>query len=83
MVINYRQLNSITIKDRYPLPRTDELFDRLYGAKIFSKFDLKTRYHQIQIKPKDIYKTIFQTQYGLYEFMVLPFGLMSAPTIFM
>ena len=83
MVIDYRQLNSITIKDRYPLPRTDELFDRLQGAKIFTKFDLRSGYYQIWIRPEDTYKTTFQTWYGLYEFKVLPFGLTSAPVIFM
>ena len=83
MVVDYRQLNSITIKDRYPLPRTDDLFDRLQGAKIFSKFDLTSGYHQIQIKPEDTYKTAFQTRYGLYEFKVLPFGLTSASVTFM
>src|SRR5579871_656819 len=71
------------IKDRYPLPWTDELFNQLQGAKIYIKFDLFSRYHQVQIRPEDTYKTIFQTRYGLYEFKVLPFRLISAPVIFM
>src|SRR5579871_2312100 len=71
------------IKDRYPLPQTDELFDQLQEAKIYTKFDLSSGYHQVQIRPEDTYKTTFQTQYGLYEFKVLPFRLTSAPAIFM
>src|SRR5579871_5878619 len=71
------------IKDRYPLPQTDELFNQLQGAKIYIKFDLFSGYHQVQIKPEDTYKTAFQTRYGLYEFKVLPFGLTSAPVTFM
>src|SRR5579871_2626029 len=70
MVIDYRQLNSITIKDRYPLPWTDKLFDKLQGAKIYTKFDLHSGYHQVQIRPEDMYKTTFQTRYSLYEFKV-------------
>src|SRR5579871_960932 len=71
------------IKDQYPLPWTNELFDWLQRAKIYTKFDLFNRYHQVQIKPEDIYKTAFQTQYSLYEFKVLPFRLTSALVIFM
>src|SRR5579871_1069644 len=83
MVIDYCQLNLITIKDQYPLPWTDELFDQLQGAKIYTKFDLSSGYHQVQIRPEDTYKTTFQTRYGLYEFKVLPFGLTSTPATFM
>src|SRR5579871_2236092 len=71
------------IKDRYLLPWTDKLFDQLQETKIYTKFDLSSGYHQVQIRPEDTYKTAFQTQYGLYEFKVLPFGLTSTPAIFM
>src|SRR5579871_713127 len=70
------------IKDRYPLPQTDELFNWLQGTKIYIKFDLSSGYYQVQIRPKDTYKTTFQTRYGLYKFKVLPFRLTSAPAIF-
>ena len=79
MAVNYRILNSITIKDNYLLPRTDELFDQLQGGKIFTKLDLRSGYHQICVKEEDIPKTAFSARYGLYEFTVLPFGLTSAP----
>ncbi|GBG76634.1 hypothetical protein CBR_g22850 [Chara braunii] len=82
MCIDYRGLNAITVKNREPLPRIDDLLDRVQGCQYFSKIDLKSVYHQIAIRPEDQHKPAFQTRYSLYEFVVMPFGLCNAPGTF-
>ncbi|KAG8489285.1 hypothetical protein CXB51_017332 [Gossypium anomalum] len=83
MCINYLQLNKVTIKKKYPLPRIDDLFDQLKRAAVFSKIDLILEYYQLQVKDSDILKTAFRMRYGHYEFLVMTFGLTNAPAIFM
>jgi hypothetical protein len=83
LCVDYRPLNVVTVKNKYPLPRINLLFDQLAGAKVFSMVDLRSGYHQIKIRPEDVPKTAFSIRYGLYEYLVMSFGLTNAPAHFM
>jgi hypothetical protein len=83
MCVDYRSLNEVTMKNKYPLPRIEDLFEQMRGAKVFSKIDLRSGYRQLKIRMEDIPKTTFTSRYGLYEFTMMSFGLTNAPVYFM
>ncbi|GJU11187.1 putative reverse transcriptase domain-containing protein [Tanacetum coccineum] len=83
MCIDYWELNKLTVKNRYPLPRIDDLFDQLQGSSVYSKIDLRSDYHQLRVRDEAISKTAFKTRYEHYEFQVMPFGLTNVPAVFM
>ena len=83
LCIDYRKLNKVTVKNKYPFHRIDDLFDQMRGVEVFFKIDLRSSYHKVRIKDEDIHKTTFRTRYGHYKFVVMPFGLTNAPTTFM
>ena len=83
MCIDYLQINKVAVKNKHPLPRIEDLFDQLKGAGVFSKIYLRSGYYQLKVKDVDVLKTTFRTQYGHYEFLVMPFGFTNAPAAFM
>jgi len=83
LCVDYRQLNKLTIKNKYPLPRIDDLLNQLKGTVVFSKIDLRSGYHQILVRPEDVQKTTFRSRYDHYEYVVMPFGVTNAPAVFM